>query len=104
MGDFNSVVTPRNVGRPLAASEAQVDTVRKLRKAGRSLRGIVDDTSLGLNTVRTIVGRMDGTDRTSVKHYQRIAPDRARMAAWAARKRTPDALPQRLHPTGRREP
>ena len=30
---------PRNVGRPLAASEAQVVQVQKLRKAGRSLRG-----------------------------------------------------------------
>jgi hypothetical protein len=32
------------VGRPLAASEAQVAEVLKLRKRGRSLRGIADDT------------------------------------------------------------
>jgi hypothetical protein len=37
---------PRNVGRPLAASEAQCAEVLRLRKQGRSLRGIVDDTTL----------------------------------------------------------
>src|SRR4051812_5110300 len=42
---------PRNVGRPLAASEAQQAQVIKLRNAGRSLRWIAEETSLGLNTV-----------------------------------------------------
>ena len=33
--DYNAIVAPRNVGRPLAASEAQVATVLKLHKAGK---------------------------------------------------------------------
>jgi hypothetical protein len=47
-----------------AASEAQV---RKLHKGGMSLRGIVDETSLGLRTVRTIVEQSENRDRTSRK-------------------------------------
>jgi hypothetical protein len=76
-GDYNAMVRPRNVGRPLAASEAQRAQVAKLRKAGRSLREIVEETSLGLATVRTIVGQGAGRDRTTIKHLQRIDPDRA---------------------------
>jgi hypothetical protein len=91
--------TPRNVGRPLAASEAQVDTVHKLRKAGSSLRQIADETSLGLNTVRTIVGQMDGRDRTTQKHrarLERIVIDPQQRATWKRQRRTGDALPKRL--------
>lgn len=42
-------------GRPLAATEAQIAEVRKLRKAGGSLRDIASQTGLGLQTVRTIL-------------------------------------------------
>ena len=94
--DYNATVAPRNVGRPLAASEAQVAQVLKLHKAGRSLRGIAEDTSLGLPTVRTIVDKGDGRDRTTVKHLARIDPDRKLEASWRARKRTRDALPKRI--------
>jgi hypothetical protein len=38
--------------------------VAELRKQG-SLRGLAKATGLGLRTVRTIVGRQDGTDRTT---------------------------------------
>ena len=55
------------VGRPLQASEAQCEHVRKLRKVGKSLRWIAEETSLTLSTVRTIVSKADGTDRTSQK-------------------------------------
>jgi hypothetical protein len=88
---------PRNVGRPLAASEAQVGEVQKLRKMGRSLRGIAEDTSLGLDTIRTIVGKMSGRDRTARKHrswLERI-DDRQHQAAWKRQRRTGDALPSR---------
>jgi len=54
---FNNTVVRRNVGRPLAASEAQVAMVRKLSKAGKSLRAIQEETSLGFQTVRTIIDR-----------------------------------------------
>ena len=69
------IVPPRNVGRPVAASEAQDATVLKLRKAGRSLRAIVEDTSLGLGTVRTIVEKGNGIDRATMRRLERIAPD-----------------------------
>jgi hypothetical protein len=97
--DYNALVRRRNVGRPLAASEAQVAEVLKLHKAGGSLRGIAEDTSLGFATVRTIVAQKDGTDRTTVKHLERIHPDRAAAARWRARKRTRDGLPKRINET-----
>ena len=89
---------PRNVGRPLAASEAQVVQVQKLRKAGRSLRGIAEDTSLSVDTVRTIVGKMNGQDRTTTKHRQRLEriDERQRLAKWKRQRRTGDALPRRV--------
>jgi hypothetical protein len=89
---------PRNVGRPLAASEAQVAEVRRLRKAGRSLRGIVDDTSLGLPTVRTIVGQMNRCGRTAVKHRKRLEQidTRQQRAQWKRQRRVGEALPKRV--------
>ena len=92
------------VGRPLAASEAQQATVCKLHKAGKSLRWIADETSLGFNTVRTIVGKAEGTDRTTRKHLARIDPDRQQAVRWKRQKRTGDALPrqaQRVVEAGR---
>ena len=52
---------------------------------------------LTLATVRTIAAKGNGTDRTTVKHYERIHPDRARMKIWLAKKRRRDALPKRMH-------
>jgi hypothetical protein len=88
---------PRNVGRPLAASDAQVADVRELREVGRSLRGIAEDTGLGLDTVRTIVGQMSGRDRTTRKHGKRLEriDDRQRQATLKRQRRTGDALPRR---------
>ena len=97
--EWNALVRPRNVGRPLAASDAQVAEVLKLHKAGGSLRGIAEDTSLGLATVRTVVSQKNGTDRTTVKHLERINSDRAASARWRARKRGRDALPKRINET-----
>jgi hypothetical protein len=85
----------QNVGRPLAASEAQCVQVLKLQKAARSLREIADETSLGLATVRTIIAKKNGIDRTTEKHRGRIDPDRQRIASWKRQKRTGDALPKR---------
>jgi hypothetical protein len=78
---------------------AQCATVRELHKRGMSLRGIADETSLPLWTVRTIVDKRNGTDRTTVKHLQRIDPDRKREAAWRARGRVRNALPKRIDAT-----
>ena len=71
----------------------------KLRKRGVSLRAIAEETSLGLPTVRTIVDKRDGCDRTTVKHLERIDPDRKLEASWRARKRTRDRLPKRINET-----
>ncbi len=97
--EYNTTVRgPRNVGRPLAASEAQCKEVRRLRhKVGMSLREIAGETSLGLNTVRTIIDKSEQVDRTTFKHLERIAPDRARVKRWQARSRTRKELPKRIH-------
>jgi hypothetical protein len=88
------------VGRPLEASEAEVAEVLKLRKQGFSLRGITEEiTSLGLNTVRTIVAKRSGTDRTTKKHRQRVERielDQAQLASQRRQKRTGDMLPKQV--------
>jgi hypothetical protein len=95
--EYNAAVRKRNVGRPLAASDAQRVNVRRLHKAGSSLRHIADETNLGLATVRTIVGQINGTDRTTIKHLARIDPNRARARAWQAKLQQRNALPKRIH-------
>jgi hypothetical protein len=75
----------RNVGRPLSAEEAQIATVRKLRKAGMSLRRIAEQMDLGLATVRTIVNRDDGCDRMMKKRWQKLHPGEK----WEERVYTP---------------
>jgi hypothetical protein len=101
VGEYNAVVVPRqrNVGRPLAASDAQQDQVLKLRKAGQSLRNIADETGLGLRTVCTIVDKGVGADRTSVKHLQRIDPDRAAILRERSMARAIKALPRQINVT-----
>jgi hypothetical protein len=94
---FNNTFAPRNVGRPLGASAAQVQQVRKLHKAGKSLRAIQEETNLGFQTVRTIVGQTAGRDRTTIKHLQRIDPGRLKEEPW--RERTRMSLPKRITET-----
>lgn len=89
------LVNTQDVGRPLAASDAQVATVTKMHKAGKSLRFIASETGLGLSTVRTIVGRINRTDRTTRKRWERIVIDRTEHAHFKSRKRTGDTLPRR---------
>jgi hypothetical protein len=93
---WNAHVAPKDVGRPLAASDAQVMQVFKLRDQGVPYRLIVDETGLGMQTVRTILGRKTRTDRTSKRRLERVDPDRAAMISYKARKRTRDALPKRI--------
>jgi predicted ATPase len=45
-----------------------------MHKAGKPLREIAEETSLGLRTVRTIIAKGNGTDRSTIKHLERIAP------------------------------
>jgi len=91
---YNAAIAPKQIGRPLDASPAQCARVLKLMKAGTSLRVIADETNLGLQTVRTILGRQLRTDRTSINRLQKFDPDNAALAAARARKRTRDALPK----------
>ena len=86
----------QDVGRPLAASETQVVTVLRLHKTGKSLRWISDETSLSLRTVRTIVDRRNGTDRTTKARREKIDIDRFQRAHWKFSRRTGDALPKRV--------
>jgi len=96
--DYNAAIGHGNkVGRPLEASEAQCEEVLERRKAGESLRGIAEEMTLGLRTVRTIVDSENGSDRTTIKHLARIDPDRAAERSWKRRKQMRDALPKRIH-------
>lgn len=95
---YNEAVAPtiRNFGRPLAASPAQQEEVLKRRKAGQSLRFIVEATGLTLRTVRTIIDKADGVDRATLARLKRIAPDKLAEAEERARKRLRDMLPRRI--------
>ena len=84
---------PRNVGRPLAASEAQCVQVLKMHKGGDSLRAIAEETSLGLRTVRTIVEQKRGSDSTTKKHRGRLDISGV-LITWKRQKRT-QHLPKR---------
>lgn len=96
---YNAVVAPQPIGRPLDASPAQCAAVHKLRKAGKSFRAVADETGLSLQTVRTIVGRDTGTDRTSARRLERIQPDKVTTIRERARKRTRDAIPRTMAET-----
>ncbi len=96
---YNAAVAPKQIGRPLDASPAQCARVLKLKKAGKSFRVIAEETSLSLQTVRTIVGRQTRTDRTSINRLQKLDPENAAVSAFKARKRVRDALPKRISKT-----
>lgn len=91
--EYNAKVAPREMGRPTAASDAQRADVRKRRKGRQSLRAIATATGLGLSTVRTIVA---DRARKRTNHIRRQQMDRARAAAYRARKRATDGLPKRI--------
>lgn len=87
--EYNAVVNPRNVGHPPGANDSQRAEILKLRKQGRSLRGIALDMKLGMQVVRTVLGQYShgadrGKDRTSRKHAERIKFDRAAETTWKA--------------------
>jgi hypothetical protein len=99
VGEYNVRVSPRERGRPLAASEAQQANVLKRRKAGESLRTIAAATSLSFRTARTIVEKAEGRDRTSKRtnEIRRKEFDRRRASAFRARKKSRDRLPQQIN-------
>ena len=93
-----AVLPDRPIGRPLAASEKQRADVLKRRKAGESLRAIAHATNLSVRSVRTVVEKDAGTDRTSkrAKVLRRNEFTRQRAAAFRARKKAHDALPRKI--------
>jgi len=100
ISEYNSVVAPKDIGRPLAASEAQIAKVLKLHAEGIPQRLIVDEVKpLGRNTIRTIIGRQYRTDRTSVKRIERLGIDKTELVSAKVRKRSRDALPKRIKQT-----
>jgi hypothetical protein len=97
VGEYNGTVRPRDIGRPLAASEAQRADVLKRNKAKQSIRAIAAATSLSVRTVRTIVEKAAGKDRATkrVNELRRVEFDRQRAALYRARKARRDAVPKR---------
>ena len=75
--------------------------VIELKVSGESLRGIAEQTSLSFQTVRTILGKHFGDDRTTKKHRarverMRIEIDRQQQAKWKRQRRAGDDLPKRV--------
>lgn len=95
---YNAKVAPkqRNFGRPLAASPSQRAAVLQRRKKGETLRGIAAETGLSLRTVRTIIEKADGVDRSTLARLQRIVPNKLQEAYERGRRRTREALPRAI--------
>jgi hypothetical protein len=96
VADFNATIAPKPPGRPLNASPAQCETVLQLRKRKMSLRDIADEMTLAVATVRTIVTRDAGTDRTTMKRLRRLDPQNSRLLEEATRKKMRMSLPGRI--------
>ena len=89
-------VLPRPYGRPLAASDAQRQRILAHRKAGKSLRWIAEEMNLGLQTVRTVIDKKDGVDRTTMDRWQRIDPDMRMERDRRRRRKDVDTLRKRI--------
>ena len=92
---YNAVIEPKPIGRPLAASAAQIADVEKRRGKGASLRAIAAATSLSLGTVHTIVRRKNAPRVDPRMH--RLELDRARAKIYRARKRQREQLPDQIN-------
>jgi hypothetical protein len=97
VGEYNATVAPRNMGRPLQASEAQRLKVLARRKAGEPIRSIAENMELSVRTVRTIIDKKDGVDRATLARLQRIAPDKVAEARARRSIKEIGALPKRIN-------
>ena len=71
VGQYNAVVgEPRAKGRPLHASQAQIETVTRMLAGKATYSVIIAATGLSLQTVRTIAGR-EGKDRNERRKLAR---------------------------------
>ncbi len=84
-------IQARPRGRPLEASEAQIEEVRKRHKAGVSLRGIAGMTGLSLSTVRSITARKQREQQQRKREFDKHRAREARI-----RKRMADAAPAQM--------
>jgi hypothetical protein len=96
---WNTTFSPRNVGRPLQASESQVQDVRRLRKDGVSLRAIASQTALGLGTVRTILDQSTSRERSRTGELRREHYDKMAGADFKAKMRGREYLEKRINST-----
>ena len=97
---YNATIVPKPIGRPLAASEAQVADVKKRRAKGASLRAIAAATSLSLGTVCTIVGRKNVPPVDRQLRKRELDRDRAKV--YRARKRQREQLPAQINASRQR--
>lgn len=99
VGRYNATVAPRDIGRPLAASEAQIKDVLKRHRAKASLRTIAAATSLSVRTVRTIIDkdRRGGRAGERERGIRKRVFDKVRAADFRARKRQREAFPAELN-------
>jgi hypothetical protein len=97
VGEYNAAVAPRNMGRPLQASEAQGLKVLQRHHAGESIRSIAENMELSVRTVRTIIDKRNGVDRATLARLQRIAPDKFAEARTRRSIKEIAALPKRTN-------
>lgn len=97
--EYNSAVSPRNVGRRLQASDAQVQEVRRLRKGGVSIRGIAKETALSLRTIRTILSRGTDRERSRTNELRRKSIDKLANADFKAKERGRQYLAKQISST-----
>jgi hypothetical protein len=103
---LNGTLAKRERGRQIAATPEQRMSVFCLHDEGVSLREIANEVGIGFQTVRTLIGKINGTDRASRKLMgrrafhevinKRIKISRKDNASYRARKRVRDAWPKRL--------
>jgi len=95
---FNRAVGDRDIGRPLGADEKQIAEINRRKAAGESLRKIAAATGVRIRTVRTVLEKAAGVDRTTRKRAElrRLEFDRLRAADFRARHKERANLPTRI--------
>lgn len=98
MPRYNAQVDPRPIGRPHAASAAQVTDVERRRRAGQSLRKIALASGFTFSTVRTIVQKKAGSDRSTKANgkLSKLEFDWLGAAEYRRKKKMQDALPKQI--------
>jgi hypothetical protein len=91
---YNAIgVESQPVGRPIAASEAQQRLILGFYQSGRSSRWIAEKMTLSRRTVTTVIGKTNGTDRTTTRHRDCLGLEPIlKRKDW--RRRSRDSLPK----------